>query len=63
MIKPQFSADLEKNYQTHLTRLKLSGMQPKTIAAYSRAVRRAGQYFDYQINARIQLRSATEVGF
>jgi integrase/recombinase XerD len=51
MIKPQFPADFEKNYQTHLKRLELNGMQPKTIEAYSHAVRRAGKYFDYQIDA------------
>ncbi len=51
MIKPQFPKDFEQNYQTHLKRLKLNGMQPKTIEAYSHGVRRAGKYFDYQINA------------
>lgn len=51
MIKPQIPSDFEQNYQTHLKRLKLNGMQPKTIEAYSHAVRRAGKYFDYQINA------------
>jgi hypothetical protein len=38
------------NYQTHLKHLKLKGLQPKTIAAYSRAMRRVGAYFGYQIN-------------
>jgi integrase/recombinase XerD len=51
MIKPQFPKDFEQNYQTHLKRLKLNGMQPKTIEAYSHAVRRAGKYFHYKINA------------
>ena len=37
--------NFEQNYQTHLKRLKLNGMQPKTIEAYSLAVRRAGVYF------------------
>jgi len=50
-MKPQFPQDFENNYQIHLNRLKLNGMQPKTIDAYSRAIRRAGDYFDYQINA------------
>ena len=27
--------NFEQNYQTHLKRLKLNGMQPKTIDAYS----------------------------
>lgn len=51
MIKPQIPPDFEQNYQTHLKRLKLNGMQPKTIEAYSHAVRRAGKYFHYRINA------------
>lgn len=29
------------NYQTHLKHLKLKGLQPKTIEAYSRAIRRS----------------------
>ena len=51
MIKPQFPPDFEKSYQTHLKRLALNGLQPKTIEAYSHAVRRAGKYFQYQIDA------------
>ena len=51
MIKPQIPPDFEQNYQTHLKRLKLNGMQPKTIEAYSHAVRRAGKYFHYRIDA------------
>ena len=50
-MKPQFPQDFEQYYQTHLKRLKLNGLQPKTIEAYSRAVRRAGKQFSYQINA------------
>ncbi len=30
--------------------LKLKGLRPKTIEAYSRAIRRIGDYFDYQID-------------
>jgi integrase/recombinase XerD len=41
--------DFKQNYQTHLKHLKLKGLQPKTIEAYSRAMRRIGAYFDYQI--------------
>jgi len=51
MMKPQIPQDFERNYQAHLKRLKLKGMRPKTIEAYSHGVRRAGAYFDYQINA------------
>ena len=50
-MKPHFPKDFEHNYQNHLKHLKLKGMQPKTIEAYSRAVRRAGARFEYQIDA------------
>jgi site-specific recombinase XerD len=40
----------KQDYQKHLQHLKLKGLQPKTIEAYSRAIRRIGQYFEYQIN-------------
>jgi integrase/recombinase XerD len=44
------ASDFKRNYQTHLKHLKLKGLQPKTIDAYARAIRRIGQYFDEQIN-------------
>lgn len=50
-MKPHLPKEFEQNYQTHLKRLKLNGMQPKTIEAYSLAVRRAGARFEYQIDA------------
>jgi site-specific recombinase XerD len=40
----------EQNYQSHLKHLKLKGLQPKTIEAYSRAIRRVGDRFDKQID-------------
>jgi integrase/recombinase XerD len=40
----------KQNYQTHLKHLKLKGLQPKTIEAYSRAMRRIGAYFDYELS-------------
>ena len=43
--------DFKQNYQTHLKHLKLKGLQPKTVEAYSRAIRRIGAYFDYQLDA------------
>jgi integrase/recombinase XerD len=43
---PQFN----KYYQRHLKCLKLNGLQPKTIEAYSRAIRRIGNYFDCRID-------------
>ena len=42
--------NFNQNYQTHLKHLKLKGLQPKTIEAYSRAIRRIGAYFDNQID-------------
>jgi integrase/recombinase XerD len=40
----------DRQYQTHLKHLKLKGLQPKTIEAYSRAIRRVGDYFDRRID-------------
>jgi site-specific recombinase XerD len=37
-------------YEKHCKLLKLNGLQPKTIDAYSRAIRRIGQHFDYGLN-------------
>lgn len=45
-----FETIFKQNYQAHLKHLKLKGLQPKTIDAYARAIRRSGAYFDYQIN-------------
>jgi integrase/recombinase XerD len=43
-------SDFKQNYQTHLKHLKLKGLQPKTIEAYARAIRRVGAYFDYRVD-------------
>ena len=43
-------SNFKRKYQTHLKHLRLKGLQPKTIEAYARAVRRIGAYFDYQID-------------
>jgi len=43
---PQFN----KYYLTHCQHLRLKGLQPKTIEAYSRAIRRIGNYFDCRID-------------
>lgn len=42
---PQFN----KYFQKHVKSLKLAGLQPKTIDAYSRAIKRIGNYFDCRI--------------
>jgi len=49
-MKPSSESNFKQNYQTHLKHLKLKGLQPKTIDAYARAIRRIGEYFDYQID-------------
>lgn len=43
-------SDFKQNYQSHLKHLKLKGLQPKTIDAYARAIRRIGVYFDHDVN-------------
>lgn len=40
----------DRQYQRHLKHLKLKGLQPKTIEAYSRAIRRIGERFEGQID-------------
>ncbi len=45
------AADFDRLYQFHLKHLKLKGLQPKTIEAYARAIRRVGDYFDHQVDA------------
>lgn len=40
----------KRNYKKHLQHLKLKGLRPKTIEAYSRAIRRIGEYFDNEID-------------
>ena len=37
-------------YDQHCKHLKLMGLRPKTIEAYSRAIRRIGEYFDYHLD-------------
>ena len=38
-------------YRKHMKCLKLAGMQPKTVDAYSRSIRRIGNYFDHRIDS------------
>lgn len=40
MLETSANSHFEQNYQSHLKHLKLKGLQPKTIDAYSRAARR-----------------------
>jgi integrase/recombinase XerD len=50
MMDTSTNADFEQNYRSHLKHLKLKGLRPKTIEAYSRAIRRVGDRFDKQID-------------
>ncbi len=43
--------EFKRYYEKHCKYLKLRGMQPKTIDAYSRAIRRIGQHFNGQLEA------------
>jgi len=49
-MKSASKSNFKRNYQNHLKHLKLKGLQPKTIEAYARAIRRIGAYFDDQID-------------
>lgn len=44
------ATQFEVNYALLLKHLKLKGLQPKTIDAYSRAIRQIGEYFDFQLD-------------
>ena len=41
--------NFKRQYDSHLKHLRLKGLQPKTIEAYARAIRRIGAYFDHEI--------------
>lgn len=43
------AAHFDRQYQTHLKHLN-KGLQPKTIDAYARAIRRMGAYFSHRID-------------
>ena len=49
-MKSSLPKSFKQNYQCHLQHLQLKGLQPKTIDAYSRAIRRIGLAFDYRID-------------
>lgn len=49
-MEHEFPQPFATHYNTLLKRLKLRGMQPKTIESYSHGVRRAGAHFDYRID-------------
>ena len=41
---------ISSTYRSHLKHLKLKALQPKTIDAYARTIRRMGGYFDHPID-------------
>lgn len=49
-MKTSNSSQFNHYYDLHCKHLKLKGLQPKTIDAYSRAIRRIGEYFQYQLD-------------
>jgi integrase len=50
MMKHEFPQPFAQNYERLLKHLKLRGMRPKTVEAYSHGVRRAGAHFCYRID-------------
>jgi len=49
-METSFPTHFNRQYELHCKHLKLKGLQPKTIDAYSRAMRRIGEYFKYQLD-------------
>lgn len=41
----------DRQYRSHLQHLLLKGLQPKTVDAYARGMRRIGEYFSYRVDA------------
>lgn len=48
-MKTSNETNFKQYYARHCKSLKLNGLQPKTIDAYSRAIRRIGDYFDHDL--------------
>jgi site-specific recombinase XerD len=49
-MKASKEENFKRNYETHLKHLKLNGLQPSTIDAYARAIRRIGAHFGHQLD-------------
>jgi len=49
-MTPSNESIFKLNYEKHLQHLKLKGLQPKTVEAYSRGIRRISEYFEQDIN-------------
>jgi len=48
-MRTQPNETFNQNYNIHCKHLALKGLQPKTIEAYSRAIRSIGKFFNYDI--------------
>ena len=49
-MKAAHAADFKQQYASHLKRLRLQGLQPKTVEAYALAIRHMGAYFNGRID-------------
>jgi site-specific recombinase XerD len=49
-MKTPTNKEFKNYYNLHCKHLKLNGLQPKTIDAYSRAIRRIGEHFNGQLD-------------
>ena len=49
-MKTPSDVKFKGRYESHLKHLRLKGLQPKTIDAYARGIRRIGAYFNHQID-------------
>ncbi len=49
-MTPSNNKQFNQYYSLHCKHLKLKGLQPKPIDAYTRAIRRIGEYFDYEMD-------------
>jgi integrase/recombinase XerD len=49
-MKAAHTPNFKQQYATHLKRLRLQGLQPKTVEAYALAIRHVGAYFDERID-------------
>lgn len=47
----EFPEPFASQYRAHLQHLQLKGLQPKTIEAYARAMRRIGAHFNFEVSA------------
>lgn len=49
-MKTSNNTQFNHYYSLHCKHLRLKGLQPKTIDAYSRAIRRIGEFFDFKMD-------------